>query len=192
MKDRITVFSINITIKIPLRFFAFRLCRCSTVKSRSKREKLSLKTLIIPRVRLAIEFGSFLFTQQFCPFSLTSGIATLTRTYVCFSRYYSVFAERLIKNGGISQMKKVVYSIRKVRNSNEKLSGLGFINDEGTLFCKCVSKNGKQYTRAFDDVDKHCFPVFGKENEYKGYVTMYYEYEGRDIEVEYSIWFKTV
>ena len=37
-------------------------------------------------------------------------------------------------------MKKVVYSIRKVRNSNEKLSGLGFINDEGTLFCKCVSK----------------------------------------------------
>lgn len=47
MKDRITVFSIDITIKIPLRFFAFRLCRCSTVKSRSKREKLSLKTLII-------------------------------------------------------------------------------------------------------------------------------------------------
>ena len=59
MKDRITVFSIDITTKIPLRFFAFRLCRCSTVKSRSKREKLSLKTLIIPRVRLAIEFGSF-------------------------------------------------------------------------------------------------------------------------------------
>lgn len=66
-------------------------------------------------------------------------------------------------------MKKVVYSIRKVRNSDEKLSGLGFINDEGTLFCKCVSKNGKRYTRAFDDVDKHCFPVFGKENEFKGY-----------------------
>ena len=74
-------------------------------------------------------------------------------------------------------MKKVVYSIRKVRNSDEKLSGLGFINDEGTLFCKCVSKNGKQYTRAFDDVEQHCFPVFGKENEYKG----------RDIEVEYSV-----
>lgn len=37
-------------------------------------------------------------------------------------------------------MKKVVYSIRKVRNSDEKLSGLGFINDEGTLFCKCISK----------------------------------------------------
>ena len=143
----------------------------------------------------------FSFTQQFCPFSLTSGIATLIRTYVCFSRCYSVFAERLIKNGGISQRKKVVYSIRKVRNFNEKLSGLGFVNDEGTLFCKCVSKNG--YTRAFDDVDKHCFPVFGKENEYKGFVTMYYQdvplynkqhdnYDVRDIEVEYSIWFKTV
>ena len=56
-------------------------------------------------------------------------------------------------------MKKVVYSIRKVRNSDEKLSGLGFINDEGTLFCKCVSKNGKQYTRAFDDVEQHCLKV---------------------------------
>ena len=72
-------------------------------------------------------------------------------------------------------MKKVVYSIRKVRNSDEKLSGLGFINDEGTLFCKCISKNGKRYTRAFDDVEQHCFTVFGKENEYKGYVTMYYQ-----------------
>ena len=38
-------------------------------------------------------------------------------------------------------MKKVVYSIKKVRgNSDDKISGLGFLNDEGTLFCKCVSK----------------------------------------------------
>ncbi len=95
--DNDATFLIDLTIRVLLRFFAFRLCRCSTVKSGSKREKLLLKTLIIPRVRLAIEFGSFLFTQQFCPFSLTSGIATLTRIYVCFSRCYSVFAERLIK-----------------------------------------------------------------------------------------------
>ena len=87
-------------------------------------------------------------------------------------------------------MRKVVYSIKKVRgNSDDKISGLGFLNEEGTLLCKCVSKNGKRYTRAFDDVEQHCFPVFGKENEYKGYVTMYYEYEGRDIEVEYSVWY---
>ena len=52
-----------------------------------------------------------------------------------------------------SKMKKVFYSIRKVRNSDDKISGLGFLNDEGTLFCKCVSKNGKRYTRAFDDVN---------------------------------------
>ena len=57
-------------------------------------------------------------------------------------------------------MKKVVYSIRKVRgNSDDKISGLGFLNEEGTLLCKCVSKNGKRYTRAFDDVEQRCFPV---------------------------------
>lgn len=90
-------------------------------------------------------------------------------------------------------MKKVVYSIRKVKgNFDEKISGLGFLNDEGTLFYKCVSKNGKRYTRAFDDVEKNCHPIIGKKNEFKGYVTMYYEYEGRDIEVEYSVWYKTV
>ncbi len=111
MKDRITVFSINITIKIPLRFFAFRHPVVAQLKAEVNGKnctplrfvafalcaRLLLKTLIIPRVRLAIEFGSFLFTQQFCPFSLTSGIATLIRIYVCFSRCYSVFAERLIK-----------------------------------------------------------------------------------------------
>lgn len=43
-------------------------------------------------------------------------------------------------------MKKVVYSIKKVRNPNEKLSGFGFLNEEGTLLCKCVSKTGKRYT----------------------------------------------
>ena len=101
-------------------------------------------------------------------------------------------------------MKKVVYSIKKVRgNSDDKISGLGCLNEEGTLLCRCVSKTGKPYTRAFDDVEQHYFPVFGKENEYKGFVTMYYQdvplynkqhdnYDVRDIEVEYSIWFKTV
>ena len=84
-------------------------------------------------------------------------------------------------------MKKVVYSIKKVRNPDEKLSGFGFINDEGTLLCKCVSKTGKRYTRAFDEVEQHCHPIIGKENEFKGYVTIYYEYDGRDIEVEYLL-----
>ena len=101
-------------------------------------------------------------------------------------------------------MKKVVYSIRKARgNSDYKLSGLGFLNDEGTLFCKCISKSGKQYTRAFDDVGKNCHKILGKDDEYKGYVSVYYKdanlyntkdgnYDVRDIEVEYSVWYKLV
>ncbi len=57
-------------------------------------------------------------------------------------------------------MKKVVYSIKKVKgNSDDKISGLGFFNEEGTLLCRCVSKTGKPYTRAFDDVEQHCCPV---------------------------------
>lgn len=39
-------------------------------------------------------------------------------------------------------------------------------------------------------VGKHCHKIIGKENEYQGYVTMYYEYDGRDIQVEYSVWYK--
>ena len=78
--DNDTTFLVGTTIRVLLRFFAFRLCRCSTVKSGSKREKLLLKTFILPRVELNYEFGSFLFTQQFCPWSLTSVFSTLTRT----------------------------------------------------------------------------------------------------------------
>jgi len=59
MNDRIKTFSKDATTKIPLRFSRLSSPRCSTVKSRSKREKLSLKTLIIPRVELNYEFGSF-------------------------------------------------------------------------------------------------------------------------------------
>ena len=57
--DNDATFLIDLTIRVLLRFFAFHLCRCSTVKSGSKREKLLLKTLIIPRVGLNFEFGSF-------------------------------------------------------------------------------------------------------------------------------------
>ena len=64
-----------------LHIFAFHLGRCSTVKIGSKRDKLSLKTLIIPRVRLAIEFGSFFIYATIYPFSLTSGFATLTTPF---------------------------------------------------------------------------------------------------------------
>ena len=84
--DNDTTFLISITINVLLRFFAFRLCRCSTVKSGSQREKLLLKTFILPRVELYFEFGSFFIYATFFPWSLTSGFATLTRTlFLLFS-----------------------------------------------------------------------------------------------------------
>ena len=47
-----------------------------------------------------------------------------------------------IKYGGIpKKMKKVVYSIRKVRgNSDDKISGLGFLNEEGTLLISIIEQ----------------------------------------------------
>lgn len=61
-----------------LHIFVFRLCRCSTVKIGSKRDKLSLKTYRLPRVGLNKKFGSFFIYATIYPFSLTSGFATLT------------------------------------------------------------------------------------------------------------------
>ena len=38
-------------------------------------------------------------------------------------------------------MRKVVYSIKKVRgNSDEKISGLGFLNEEGTLLISIIEQ----------------------------------------------------
>ena len=73
MKYRITVFSIDITIKIPLRFFAFRHPVAAQLKAEVNGKnctplrfvafalcaRLLLKTLIIPRVRLDYEFPVF-------------------------------------------------------------------------------------------------------------------------------------
>ena len=54
-------------------------------------------------------------------------------------------------------MKKVVYSIKKVRgNSDDKISGLGFLNEEGTLLCKCVSKNGKRIAGSRTSYELFC------------------------------------
>ena len=137
-----------------LHIFAFRLCRCSTGKIGSKRDKLLLKTYRLPRVGLNKKFGSFFIYATISPFSLTSGFATLTTPFpFAFSGATPSVPKGKINIWRFSKMKKVFYSIRKVRNADEKISGLGFLNDEGTLFCKCVSKNGKRYTRAFDDVN---------------------------------------
>ena len=71
-------------------------------------------------------------------------------------------------------MKKVVFSITNVRSkSDKKLSGFGYLA-EGNLLCPCISKNSKPYIRIFNDVEKHCRPVNGREDEFQGYITMYF------------------
>ena len=92
-------------------------------------------------------------------------------------------------------MKKVVYSISRLsRFGNNKMTGVGFITD------------GNPYIRVFEDCVKDCHPVAGKEGEFKG---PHYEirevevetkngsgeftgYDKREIEIEYSVWYKLV
>ena len=103
-------------------------------------------------------------------------------------------------------MKKVVYSVsRNNRNKSNKLTGLGFIT-ESDLIIACVSKKGNAYIRIFEDCVKNCHAVSGRDGEFKG---AHYEirevefekknssgestgYETREIEVEYSVWYKLV
>lgn len=100
-------------------------------------------------------------------------------------------------------MKKVVFSITNVRSkSDKKLSGLGYLT-EGNLLCPCISKNNKPYIRIFEDVEKACHPVANRQDEFKGYITMYFtevpvyrekdgSYDMLDLEVEYQVWYKFV
>ena len=103
-------------------------------------------------------------------------------------------------------MKKVVYSISKFNKfGSNKMSGVGFITDKD-LVIACVSQKGNPYIRVFEDCVKDCHPVAGKEGEFKG---PHYEirevevetkngsgeftgYDKREIEIEYSVWYKLV
>lgn len=103
-------------------------------------------------------------------------------------------------------MKKVVYSVsRNNRYGSNKLTGLGFITEKD-LVIACVGKKGNAYIRVFEDCVKNCHAVSGRDGEFKG---VYYEireiefetkmssgestgYETKEIEVEYSIWYKLV
>ena len=103
-------------------------------------------------------------------------------------------------------MKKVVYSVsRNNRFGSNKLTGVGFITD-ADLIIACVSKKGNAYIRVFEDCVKNCHAVPGRDGEFKG---VHYEirevevetksgsgeftgYDKREIEVEYSIWYKLV
>ena len=102
------LFSENVTIKT-LRFFRLSSFLCSTVKSRSKREKLSLKTLIMPRVRLAIESGSFFIYATILSFFVDFGDCDFnSHLRLLFSVLLRLCRKANKKNGGISKMKKVV------------------------------------------------------------------------------------
>ena len=101
-------------------------------------------------------------------------------------------------------MKKVVFSVTKQgRYENTKTTGVGYITDTD-LITACVSKNGKPYIRVFEDCVKNCHAISGRDNEYRG---AHYEireiefekktssgdstgYETREVEFNYSIWYK--
>lgn len=101
-------------------------------------------------------------------------------------------------------MKKVVFSVTKQgRYENTKTTGVGYITDTD-LITACVSKNGKPYIRVFEDCVKNCHAISGRDNEYRG---AHYEireiefekktssgdstgYEKREVEFNYSIWYK--
>lgn len=107
-------------------------------------------------------------------------------------------------------MQKVVYSISKV-NRDEKLKGVGYLSED-SLLIPALSSKGKPYIRVFEGVTEQCKPVFGKNDEFKGYVTVSFSdvpvfksvdhdndetkegsYEVLDyIEVTYYVWFKKV
>ena len=103
-------------------------------------------------------------------------------------------------------MQKVVYSVSKLnRFGNTKMTGVGFITDSD-LITACVSKKGNAYIRVFEDCVKNCHAVSGRDGEFKGahYEIREVEFETRnpsgestgcdtrEIEVEYSIWYKIV
>lgn len=86
-------------------------------------------------------------------------------------------------------MKKVVYSITKLgKVENTKITGVGYITDEDLITAN-ISKTGKPYIRIYSCV-KDCHPIPNSTDEFKGAYYEIVEYEGRDIEVNYYIWFK--
>lgn len=99
-------------------------------------------------------------------------------------------------------MKKVVYSVTKV-NKDEKLKGVGYLVDDNLLM-PATSTKGNSYIKVFEDITKSCHQISGKDNEYKGYVTIAYEdvqiynkqknsYDTLDYcETTYFVWFKII
>jgi len=97
-------------------------------------------------------------------------------------------------------MKKVVYSVTKAGKDKVRITGLGYITNED-LIVATLSKSGKPYVRIFEDCIKNCHPVVNAKNEFNGTHTEIIEieintdkndYETREIEVCYYIWYRLV
>ena len=95
-------------------------------------------------------------------------------------------------------MKKVVYSVAKADKFGNKITGIGYVTD-ADLITACTGQNGKHYVRIFEGCIKDCMPVSGSKTEFKGdyyelreaeFTTKHGSKETREIETEYSIWFK--
>ena len=98
-------------------------------------------------------------------------------------------------------MKKVYYSVKRYkRNEMIEQKGVGYITDTD-LVIACISQNNKPYIRVFEDCIKDCNPIPFRPNEYQG---GYYEireididtgkdnYEKREVQLDYKIWYKII
>ena len=97
-------------------------------------------------------------------------------------------------------MKKVVYSISKINNREEKMKGVGYLA-ANNLLIPAKSSKGNSYIRVFEDVTSKCHAIDSDATEFKGHITVVYtdvpvtrEDGSQDIkdyiEVEYSVWYK--
>ena len=98
-------------------------------------------------------------------------------------------------------MKKVYYSVKRYkRNEMIEQKGIGFVTDTD-LIIACISQNNKPYIRVFEDCIKGCHAIPYRPNEDQG---GYYEireieidtgkdnYDTREIQLDYKIWYKLV
>ena len=98
-------------------------------------------------------------------------------------------------------MKKVYYSVKRYkRNELIELKGIGFVTDTD-LVIACISQNNKPYIRVFEDCIKDCHAITYRPNEYQGGYyeireieidTGKYNYDTREIQLDYKIWYKII
>ena len=89
-------------------------------------------------------------------------------------------------------MKKVIYSVTKVtKQENIKISGIGYITDTD-LITTCMSKKNTPYIRVFEDCIKDCHLVDKTTDQFKGSYFEWAEYDGREYQRNYYIWYKLV